>query len=285
MKHNGILPFIICLFFSINYEAIFAQSREDFVFDIKVDYTLRFKKDSLSHIVDQLNCELLINNKQSLFRSEEKAQKDLARYQYLFDRSNFKGGAAISIAGQFKPDYTIIKDSDSLFYFQGINAGGANNMVHFYYSEPQNVLDWDLLTDTMTVMGYRCQKAVVDYGGRRWEAWFSTEIPISDGPYKFCGLPGLIVTIEDATSSWKFELTKFIRKESRIAFNFDEGVRYRRVTRTDFLKQAKSLLKNHWEIRTASQNGTDVHLKGSQLQKKQISEQVKRDNNWIELYP
>ena len=42
--------------------------------------------------------------------------------------------------------------------------------------------------------------------GRKWTAWFTTEIPIQDGPYKFRGLPGLIVKIEDETKSHCFAL-------------------------------------------------------------------------------
>lgn len=33
------------------------------------------------------------------------------------------------------------------------------------------------------------QKATCDFAGRKWIAWFTTEIPIQDGPYKFYGLP------------------------------------------------------------------------------------------------
>lgn len=43
-------------------------------------------------------------------------------------------------------------------------------------------------------------------GGRDWVAWFTNDIPIQDGPYKFCGLPGLIIKIEDDTKTHKFIL-------------------------------------------------------------------------------
>ena len=45
------------------------------------------------------------------------------------------------------------------------------------------------------------QKATTSYGGRDWIAWFTAEIPFQDGPYKFYGLPGLIVKMEDTTGS------------------------------------------------------------------------------------
>ena len=44
-------------------------------------------------------------------------------------------------------------------------------------------------------------KAVTEFAGRKWTAWFTEELPFQDGPYKFRGLPGLIVKLEDATQS------------------------------------------------------------------------------------
>ena len=37
---------------------------------------------------------------------------------------------------------------------------------------------------------FDCQKAECDFRGRRWEAWFTTEIPVGEGPWKLRGLPG-----------------------------------------------------------------------------------------------
>jgi len=41
-----------------------------------------------------------------------------------------------------------------------------------------------------------------------FEAWFTREIPIAEGPYKFYGLPGLIIKISDSRDYYSFELTK-----------------------------------------------------------------------------
>lgn len=59
--------------------------------------------------------------------------------------------------------------------------------------------EWKILSDKQKIGEYNTQKATTSFGGREWVAWFSTDIPFQDGPYKFYGLPGLIVKIEDAT--------------------------------------------------------------------------------------
>lgn len=53
---------------------------------------------------------------------------------------------------------------------------------------------------------FNLQKATARYGGRNWIAWFTEEIPISEGPYKFNGLPGLIFEIYDDKENYKFTL-------------------------------------------------------------------------------
>lgn len=63
------------------------------------------------------------------------------------------------------------------------------------YTEPlAGEMAWELLPDSArTVMGYECVGAKTLYHGREWMAWFAPEIPVSDGPWKLQGLPGLIL--------------------------------------------------------------------------------------------
>lgn len=61
--------------------------------------------------------------------------------------------------------------------------------------------EWKILPEKQKIGEYNAQKATTSYGGREWIAWFSTDIPFQDGPYKFYGLPGLIVKLEDSTGS------------------------------------------------------------------------------------
>lgn len=56
---------------------------------------------------------------------------------------------------------------------------------------------WTLLPDTATILTYHCWKATGHFRGRSYTAWFTMEIPVSEGPWKLCGLPGLIIKAED----------------------------------------------------------------------------------------
>lgn len=76
----------------------------------------------------------------------------------------------------------------------------------YWYQEPQQGMAWQITPETQEIAGYQCQRAVTQYAGRSWVAWFAKDIPVSDGPYTFSGLPGLIVRVEDARHQYRFEL-------------------------------------------------------------------------------
>lgn len=75
------------------------------------------------------------------------------------------------------------------------------------YKDSTNI-NWQLLDEFKEISGYRCQKAATTFRGRKYEAWFSSEIPLSVGPWKFSGLPGLILEIYDQTGEVYFSAEK-----------------------------------------------------------------------------
>lgn len=76
-----------------------------------------------------------------------------------------------------------------------------------YYDEQYPEMKWALTQDTCTIFKYLCQKATCHYHGRNFEAWFTTEVPIKYGPWKFGGLPGLIIKVYDTDFLYTFECT------------------------------------------------------------------------------
>ena len=101
----------------------------------------------------------------------------------------------------------------------------------FKYQEPSDVLmDWAFSDEVCTMLGYRCQKAICTFRGRTWTAWFAPEIPISDGPWKFAGLPGLILKVEDDRGQYAFSCIAIRNEAKPIAmWNYD----YKEATREE----------------------------------------------------
>lgn len=76
---------------------------------------------------------------------------------------------------------------------------------YFGYDEDLK-LNWNTQNEKQKIGEYNTQKATTEFGGRKWTAWFSTDLPFPDGPYKFYGLPGLIVKIEDDEKNYSWVL-------------------------------------------------------------------------------
>ncbi|MCD0479138.1 GLPGLI family protein [Chryseobacterium sp. LC2016-29] len=95
-----------------------------------------------------------------------------------------------------------------------------------YKIEEDKKPEWEILPDKQKIGEYNAQKATTKYGGREWTAWFSTDLPFQDGPYKFYGLPGLIVKIEDKTGSHSLTLVgnKTIQTTTEKEMNLPQGV-------------------------------------------------------------
>ena len=76
---------------------------------------------------------------------------------------------------------------------------------HYRYSEQLPTMEWKLSQETTTVCGHKCQKATCHWRGRDFVAWFAPDIPIRRGPWKFGGLPGLILKVYDTERFYTFE--------------------------------------------------------------------------------
>jgi GLPGLI family protein len=99
------------------------------------------------------------------------------------------------------PSYIIVKKypcPDSLYYIKKILRKNYK-----YYEKP--VFNWKLSSETDTLLTYHCQKAICKFAGREYVAWFTPEIPIADGPWKFSGTPGLILSIADTDGHYLFK--------------------------------------------------------------------------------
>lgn len=88
-------------------------------------------------------------------------------------------------------------------------------MDYLRYDEEMPRQDWELTDTSTTVLGHECLGARTVYGGREWTAFFAVDIPLPEGPWKLCGLPGLIMKASDSEGDYRFECTGIKVKSDR----------------------------------------------------------------------
>lgn len=95
----------------------------------------------------------------------------------------------------------------------------------FVYPDSVPSLEWNFSDEeTDSIIGYDCRKATVEFAGRSYTAWFTPEIPLPFGPYKFGGLPGLILKLEDAERQYIWEAVGFERDSAPIVeYTYRDG--------------------------------------------------------------
>lgn len=194
------------LIFALFSISVFSQSLKD-KFNYKVNYKLTYSLDSTE--TDNPKTEvmvLLVGDNISAFSSRAKA---MANEPVVLGNS---GHTSRTVVTDFQ--YIILKDykRELIYYTRQIKED------FFYYEESKNICKWQLTGETKTINDYTAQKATTTFSGRDYIAWFTPEVPIMDGPYKFSGLPGLIIELYDSKNHYHFELIGFEKLKTNSPF-------------------------------------------------------------------
>lgn len=142
--------------------------------------------------------QLLIGDKVSYFYS--------ANY-HAYEEEMHKSVDANSIA---IPTSTSTKGNIKMDFYHNYPAGKSTYLdkvfrEKFRITEPLEQPKWEIIADsTKQILDYHCQMARCTFKGRTWTAWFTTDIPLDNGPWKLCGLPGLILRAYDAKQQYIF---------------------------------------------------------------------------------
>lgn len=125
------------------------------------------------------------------------------------------------------------------------------------YREPIPDFNWKLSSDTMNICGYVCHKAETKFRGRSWIVWYSTQIPVNSGPWKFGGLPGLVLYAEDAEGQYFIECIEISQQKEPIIFYVTENIVMSRAKCIRYFRNAHErpleVLGNGAELRVYSQ--------------------------------
>lgn len=270
----------------------------------RVIYEYRFAPDSTK--TDSLKTEWMyldINKKGSKYYSKSAFESDSIVNESI-KKQMASGMKSISVSRQSiggEINYEVEKTYPDYKTFLVSNIGNDT-----YKIAEDRKPNWKISTEKKQLGTFNVQKATTDFAGRSWTAWFTTEVPIQDGPYKFSGLPGLIVQMEDQTGTHKMEL-KGLKKiaETKTEELNTQGkdiplLRKKplEVNRSQYVKQLKQYqndpVQGMREILNRPNSKVSINVNGKEISdpkevlrelEKNAKEKLQRNNNTIELIP
>lgn len=260
-------------------------------------YEYQFVKDTLN--TQEISKELMnldISKDGSSFYSRDVQVSDSVMNAYFEKQIKTSGAMNVDtkMMSQRKGSvrYKILKKYADFKTTASINIG-----IDSYQVSDDRKMVWTILPDQQKIGEFNAQKATTDFAGRKWVAWFSAELPFQDGPYKFHGLPGLIVKLEDLTKTHQFELigtskftpttekvSEFTGKKKEIEISQNQ---YRKIfleDRNDPAKVIKQAIANGAVFQLTDQNGNSIST-AEMIKNKEQGAKAKnaKDNNIIEL--
>jgi GLPGLI family protein len=134
----------------------------------------------------------------------------------------------------------ISNDPERNFFFTA-NLDSKDFFIYDKVPKPHWKIDE---SKTKKIAGYQCYKATAVFRGSNVIAYFTKELPYSAGPFKFYGLPGLILELKPENMNhdiWKAE-----------SVNIDDSTKI--SYKPSFLNNEKLSLQDYIEVKEARMN-------------------------------
>ncbi|MCD1118691.1 GLPGLI family protein [Chryseobacterium turcicum] len=241
-------------------------------------YEFKYKKDSLATTYDEGNMVLDITGKKVQFYDFNAIKTD---------STNRNSAGYTTYSFPFAKLQRNISSGDNINY---------NLVAESYFAyNSSDKFNWIISKDTKTKNKWKLQKATTQFGGRTWEAWFTTDLPFSEGPYKFNGLPGLIVELKDSKNNFIFDLVKVenpqdanpklvetVFKSKPIIITFEKYNILLINYYNDPFSRFRSMKPGTWSIGRADETFIE-DLEGLNKITKEEQEEIRKNNNPIEL--
>jgi GLPGLI family protein len=250
--------FLFCVFFSI--KGVYAQFEDVLQYEINrilSDKTLDSASVritySLSYVADSLKPEKVWEDRKILLIGDS-----IHQFYSEYQRSKDSVATAARKKGKsFRPlsfSENIIPEGYDIYTYPMQETRMVQEYItdlsSYRYKEFIEKPQWILSADTCTILSYSCQKATARFRGRDWTAWFTMEIPIDAGPWKLCGLPGLILKASDNREHYVFKcigLENISKKRQPIIkAHLIQSVIDIECTRQEYIKAQRQYYENYF---------------------------------------
>jgi GLPGLI family protein len=186
----------MALFFWLLFMTIYSYGQSQngvvtytyFVSGAKKEAKLRFNN---SHSIFTIKKDQLNKKKVEVTTDEDKSKVNL---YFNFDINT---PISLGMLTDIKNNYTI----DHNFFPIDFAAIKFDTL---FVKDKARIISWELLNETKNINSFSCQKAIGNFRGRTYTVWFTNDIPVSLGPWKLNGLPGLILEATDSLNQFQY---------------------------------------------------------------------------------
>ncbi|EGV44014.1 GLPGLI family protein [Bizionia argentinensis JUB59] len=182
---------LFILILIVNFSNAHAQEN-----NLVADYTYTIKHEILPSATT-VNSRLTANAFESHYEMDF-----VGNLNFIEEEAGVDGGSALAV--KVKQNPIIYKDNQSKYIYSIERIF----LKPFLVKDSMNIFNWKINENKKEILGYSCQQATVHYRGRNYTAYFTTEIPFQTGPWKFYGLPGLILEAESDDGVLKLNINK-----------------------------------------------------------------------------
>lgn len=257
--------FLLLLFQFLSIGTGKNQQEEFRHFKVRVTYQQHYRLDSTVSSQKQEEMILDIGEGFSRFSSAGQLKKD-SIMETLKENASLRAVNLIKQMPRTDFNYKIYKGipTGKISYFEKL---GRDPIL---YTEPLQPMQWRLSKELDTLKGFPVQKATTVFRGRNYIAWFSPEIPLLEGPYKFSGLPGLILDLRDEEGHYHFQFSgiRYLKDPLPVQFDLSSPLH---LTREAFLKRKEV----HQQNPLASLNRAGIQIRFAPDQKRKVDQNIK----------
>lgn len=230
----------LLVLFCVCCQIMFAQTN-----DYKITYIEQYNLGIPVHFTSTL----VISEESSFFLTDINTRKQGHMSNTVTDNDrvlNDQEGIREQVVIIGTNEYTFYDINTKSYSFL---IGGDSNLYNEYIDTP-NDISWLVTKETKRIGDFNAYKAVANFRGREWEVWFTHDIPMSYGPWKLRGLPGLILEAKEKTGKVYFSAIK-VEKTTDSAVSLYKSIPKTGVKKTykEFVIKKENRLKESFESR------------------------------------
>lgn len=263
-KTIKVITFFVC---------IIGYAQEQFNYNSIAEYRFIKQTDSTDKTSKKRmeNFSLYMGDNASFFVSNNRINLDT-----LLQNANFSDIAMLKTLPKASSNKRILKKEDA----QKLSIYNEFYDKTYHYNDAV-ALKWKILNVHDSLNRMKLRKAETQFRGRKYIAWYTNEIPASAGPYKFSGLPGLIVKLYDTKYEIEYSMISFrhFKKNKTLTLAYEQNGPS--VSKNEYKATEESFYSN--PIPYMEEQGAFFSEETKRIIKQKFKSKKKQNSNPIEL--